>query len=107
KEKDFVFSGGRWNRGTIIKDNLKYYRYRSEDENESDEDYSNNFFEELYNISNDPYERKNIILENPVIANKLRNNINRIFAESMQKEAEHTTISKKTLEQLKLLGYID
>ena len=64
---------------------------------------------ELYNLSRDPEESRNLAGENPEVVNLLRGYIEQtiLFAEGKAVEAEQIEIDEATRERLKALGYVE
>jgi arylsulfatase A-like enzyme len=61
---------------------------------------------ELYDLSESPAEKKNIVDEKPRIASRLVQLINDLYAKIKEGKSEKADIDKELLEQLRALGYL-
>jgi len=109
-----IYSGGNYGRLVIIDGYYKYYRYDiSTKENEGDyshspsKNYIYKYNEELYNISKDFNEKKNLIYDKKTLIIEMRKKLKSIQNKFIKiKKSSSARIDKKTREQLKALGYI-
>jgi len=69
--------------------------------------FRKDFEDELYDLKNDPIERKNIATENPKLINDLKKRINEIKRTERIGEKLDPEDQKVLLERLKDLGYVD
>ena len=117
-----IYCGGTHRRGTIIDGQWKYNtidasrkRRRTSNFKQPEENQKYRFVSDMFNLSKDPWERKDVIKDHPEIAAKLAEDLKRIerkyglqHRSSPKKKTGHTQkLDKETIEQLKQLGYID
>ena len=108
--KEYIFSGGAQGRAVLIRGQMKYYRYKKLTRTQilsSEGDYSNMpFIEELYDLSKDPLEKKNILSENKELVDLFRKKVERLFSEGKEIRPKSITPDQDTTERLKALGYL-
>jgi len=61
---------------------------------------------ELYDLTEDPFEKKNIIEDNSSLVKQLVSNINEIYSKPGKRKTGKPEIDEKLKEQLRALGYI-
>ncbi len=111
-----VYTGGNHRRGALISGDWKYYRYDKALKRReywkktfarAPEDYQYDFGEELYNLRDDPAEKKNLIAEHADVASELRQRLDEIEAGlATAAEAPSVELDDETRKQLEALGYL-
>jgi arylsulfatase len=109
-----IYSGGNYGRGVIIEKGFKYYVYDKTTKERigaygkrPPHDYTYIFEEEVYDITADSHETKNISGQKKAISAKLKKKLdalNKSF--SVGKDSESVEADEGTTEQLKALGYL-
>jgi arylsulfatase A-like enzyme len=77
----------------IRTEEFKYIHFKNKDD-------------ELYDLKADPEEQNNLIKKHPEVAEKFNQMLPPILAEKNQKRVKQVSLDKKTIEELKALGYI-
>ncbi len=109
--KKMIYSGGTAERGAIIRDDIKYYRYKSHSLKQimqlNHSLATLDVMEELYNLTRDPKERDNMILDDPEAAYELGAYLTSIESSKTEHSMKTVVLEDITKERLRALGYLN